>query len=47
MSSTRHFSQGFGTASSSPFSMTADHWLVVGPIAAALALAAMLIWFAS
>jgi hypothetical protein len=45
MPSTPDLTQGFGPSNeSTSFSMTLDHWLVVGPVAAALAMAAMLIW---
>jgi hypothetical protein len=44
---TRNLTHGFRPASeSTSFSMSLDHWLMVGPVAAALLLAAVLILLA-
>jgi hypothetical protein len=44
MALTRNLTHGFRPASgSTSFSMSLDHWLMIGPVAAALLLAAVLI----
>ena len=45
MALTRNLSHGLrSTGESTSFSMSLDHWLMVGPVAAALLLAGVLIW---